>query len=212
VAIEIGERIDTNAPIPWVGAATLHEAYGRRGAIDPQIKPIDSGMRLFGRAFPVRCRAGSNLAIHQAIYAAGPGDVLAVEIAEGDEHSYGYWGEIMSEAAKARGLAGLVINGAVRDAAALASVGLPVFARGLCIRGTSKEPTSNAFPSRIQISSIHVNAGDYLIGDADGVVCIAEGDWEQTLHRGRQRDTDEAVLIDKLRAGRTTLELLKLAS
>lgn len=199
-----------NAPSPWVSTATLHEAYGRRGVVDPQIKPVSPRMRLFGRAFPVRCLAGTNLAIHRAIYAARLGDVLAVEIVGADARVFGYWGEIMSEAAKARGLGGLVLNGAVRDSEALDDVGFPVFARGLCIQGTSKEVTAEPFPPQIQISSTFVNSGDYLVGDADGLVCVAAGDWERTLAQGRERDDNEANLIEKLRAGGTTLELMNL--
>ena len=99
--------------------STIHEAAGRIGAL------------------PVHSPAGDNLWLHRAIYLAQPGDVLVVDVEGGYE--FGYWGEIMSCAARQRGLAGLVINGCVRDGATLASSDFPVFARGLCMRGTGKD-------------------------------------------------------------------------
>ena len=117
--------------------ATLHEAGGRIGVMPSAIKPVAPGMRVCGPAVTVHSPGGDNLWLHRAIYVAQPGDVLVVHVSAA--YDFGYWGEIMSCAAKTRGLAGLVIDGCVRDGAILADFGLPVFARGLCIRGTGKD-------------------------------------------------------------------------
>ena len=117
--------------------ATLHEAGGRIGVMPSAIKPVSPTFRVCGPAVTVHSPGGDNLWLHRAIYVAQPGDVLVVHVS--GEYDFGYWGEIMSCAAKARGLAGLVIDGCVRDGGILADFGLPVFARGLCIRGTGKD-------------------------------------------------------------------------
>jgi 4-hydroxy-4-methyl-2-oxoglutarate aldolase len=117
--------------------ATLHEAAGKIGALPHAIKPVSNSFRLSGPALTVHSPGGDNLWLHRALYVAQPGDVLVVNVSGAYDH--GYWGEIMSTAAKHRGLAGLVIDGCVRDGVLLETIGFPVFARGLCIRGTGKD-------------------------------------------------------------------------
>lgn len=119
------------------GAATLHESFGQKGALPACIKPIVGHVRVCGPAVTVQCPPGDNLWLHRAIYVAEPGDVLVVQV--GEHYECGYWGEIMAHAALARRLGGLVINGCVRDGSQLAQLAFPVFARGLCIRGTQKD-------------------------------------------------------------------------
>ena len=116
------------------GTSTLCEASGLPTALDYNIRPVWPGATLAGAAFPLRCAPGDNLAIHLAVAQAEPGDVLVV-----DGHGYiaGYWGEILTVAAQARGIAGLVIDGGVRDLAALESHKFPVFARGKVLGGSS---------------------------------------------------------------------------
>ncbi|MFP4902840.1 RraA family protein, partial [Paraburkholderia sp. BR14261] len=104
-----------------VPAATLHEAGGKIGALPAAIKPVSPGFRICGTAVTVHSPGGDNLWLHRAILLAQPGDVLVVYTNGVYEH--GYWGEVMTTAAKVRGLAGLVIDGAVRDADLLESIG-----------------------------------------------------------------------------------------
>ena len=118
-------------------AATLHEAGGKIGAMPSAIKPVAPAFRCCGPAVTVHSPGGDNLWLHRALYIAQPGDVLVVHVSGAYDH--GYWGEIMTTMAKARGLAGLVIDGCVRDGVLLEQIGFPVFARGLCIRGTGKD-------------------------------------------------------------------------
>ncbi|HWK34803.1 RraA family protein, partial [Sphingomonas sp.] len=116
--------------------ATLHEAGGRIGALPPAIKPHAANVTLAGRAYPVMSPGGDNLWLHHAIYHAAPGDILVV--ATGD-HGFGYWGEVMAVAAQARGIAGLVIDGGVRDSQPMLALGFPVFSTAACIQGTGKD-------------------------------------------------------------------------
>lgn len=189
-----------------LSAATVHEAAGRIGALPMVIHAMAPSFRVCGPAFPVRCRAGDNLALHEALYQASAKDVLVVDVGAGTE--FGYWGEILSEAAKARGLGGLVINGGVRDSDALARVGFPVFAAGLCIQGTGKCPPDHGEVGMpVRIGDVHVRAGDLVVGDSDGVVVIAAADVAQTLRAAAERDRKEEDVIARLRAGESTLDI-----
>ena len=189
-----------------LGAATLHEAAGRIGALPSAIKPVAPDMRIAGRAFTVHIPPGDNLWIHHALYAAVPGDVLVVSTSGGFE--WGYWGDILNTAAIAQGLGGLIIDGGVRDSAALAEMPLPVFSRGICIRGTIKGYEARSWLRRpIQIGDVVIAHGDLVVGDRDGVVAIPAGMVSNTLAAGDARETDEAAKIAKIQAGARTVDL-----
>jgi 4-hydroxy-4-methyl-2-oxoglutarate aldolase len=192
---------DHSAPAN-LSSATLHEAGGRIGAFPCAIRPLDKGLRLRGPAFPVRCGPGSNLALHHAIYAARPGDVLVADVGEGRD--FGYWGEVMTRAAIVRELAGLVINGGVRDVTAIAAAGFPVFSSAISLRGTGKDP-AGTIGEPICIGDVTVRRGDLVVGDADGVVVIPASQADEIEQRAAARDADEAVYFDRLLAGETTI-------
>lgn len=190
-----------------LGAATVHEAQGCRGAFSAAIKPIDANFRLGGRALTVDAAPGDNLILHHALTKARPGDVLVVD-AKGYLEA-GPWGDILSEAAMLHGLSGLVIDGAVRDAAAIEEMGFPVFCRGLSIKGTGKNQPG-VIGQPIVIGGTLVRTGDVIIGDRDGVVVVAAEEADAVLDRARQRAEKEAAFRASLREGRTTVELLAL--
>ncbi len=187
-------------------SATLHEASGQRGAFPAALKPVDPAMRVCGPALTVHAPAGDNLWIHRAIALAQPGDVLVATVDNDYEH--GYWGEIMSTAASARGIGGLVIDGCVRDAALLTEIGVPIFARGLSIRGTTKDFAARGWlNSALQLGDVTVRPGDLVVGDVDGVVVVAQERIAETLDAAQQRETKEAAVLERLRRGETTLEI-----
>ncbi|MGD1065406.1 MAG: RraA family protein [Vulcanimicrobiaceae bacterium] len=188
------------------GTATLHEAAGKIGALPAAIKPVAPSFRLCGPAFTVDGPGGDNLWLHRAIAAASPGDVLVAAV--GDAFEFGYWGEIMSTAAHARGLAGLVINGCVRDGALLESIAFPVFARGLAIRGTGKDFGATGWlDAPLLIGDVVVAPGDLIVGDVDGVVALPATQVAKTILAARERERREAAVLERLRAGETTLEI-----
>ena len=117
-----------------LGAATLGESGGH--AMRARIRAAWSGARVAAPAFPVRCTPGDNLAIHVAVAEAPAGHTLVVDV--GDVPELGYWGEVLTTGAQARGLAGLVIDGGVRDVAALEAHGFPVFSTMIALRGATK--------------------------------------------------------------------------
>lgn len=186
--------------------ATLHEAGGRIGVLPSAIKPVVAGMRIAGPAVTVNSPGGDNLWLHRAIYIATPGDVLVVSVSQAYE--YGYWGEIMSAAAKARGLGGLVIDGCVRDLNALAEATFPVFARGICIRGTGKDENAHGWINwPIRLSDEIVKPGDLIVGDDDGLVNVPRQRVADVIAKSRNRENDEAAVIERLNGGESTLDI-----
>ncbi|WP_028228543.1 4-carboxy-4-hydroxy-2-oxoadipate aldolase/oxaloacetate decarboxylase [Paraburkholderia ferrariae] len=187
-------------------SATLHEAAGKIGALPAAIQPVAPDFKICGPAVTVHSPGGDNLWLHRAIYAAQPGDVLVVSVSDAYEH--GYWGEIMSTAAKVRGLAGLVINGCVRDQRLLSEIGFPVFSRGLCIRGTGKDFGARGWinaPTRFD--DVTVNAGDLIVADEDGVVCIPREQAAQAIIAAEAREAAEAEQLKRLGVGESTLSI-----
>ena len=131
-----------------------------------RIRAAWPGARLAAPAFPVHCTPGDNLAVHVAVARAPVGAALAVDV--GDEDELGYWGEVLTTAAESRGIAGIVIDGGVRDTSALEEHGFAVFATTVALRGATKNrPGSVGVP--VAVGGVSVAAGDWLVGDADGV-------------------------------------------
>ena len=192
-------------------SATLHEAANKTGALPAAIKPIGPDVRVCGLAFPVKSPPGDNLWLHHAIYAASPGDVLVVDV--GDDPEYGYWGEVMAVAAAVRGLAGLVINGGVRDAQRMLEMSFPVFSTTPCIRGTAKNPAgAGSVAAPIRIGGVIVHRGDLVFGDADGVVVLPSAAAAAIVDAAERRDAEETRIFARLRSGESTLDIYSLAT
>ncbi len=192
-----------------LGTATLHEAGGKKGNLPSAIKPLQDDWRIAAPVFTVAGPARDNLWLHRAIYAAPRGSVLLHECS-GDREA-GYWGGIMANAAIERGLAGFVTEGGVRDAQELRSLGLPIFAANICIRGTSKRTeAAGALGTSALIGEVLVNTGDLLVADADGVVVIARQDTERVVAAGAQREREEQDYVERIRRGESTLSIYNL--
>lgn len=189
------------------GTATLCEAWPSARIIDAPLRPLAPGMCVAGRALPVICQPGDNLALHLAIAAARPGDVLVVDY--GGSLASGPFGEIMALACAMRGVAGLIIDGAVRDSAQIATAGFPVFCRGLNIRGTTKRH-AGVIGGPVHIGGVDISAGDIVVADADAIACIAQADLSAARAAAADRATREARMMERLRAGETTLQILGL--
>jgi 4-hydroxy-4-methyl-2-oxoglutarate aldolase len=186
-----------------LGAATLGESGGRPMA--PRIRPVWPAARLAAPAFGVRCTPGDNLAVHAAMARAPAGSALVVEV--GIERERGYWGEVLTTAAEARGIAGLVIDGCVRDIAALTGHRFPVFSAGVALRGATKE-LPGATGGSVEVGDVEVHTGDWLVGDPDGVTVVPASQLDAVLAAGSARAERERALFDALRDGKTTVELL----
>jgi 4-hydroxy-4-methyl-2-oxoglutarate aldolase len=212
-AITQGARVDAAvdptehlAAAGAIATATLFESNAKEGALPAAIKPLGPGQRLCGPALPVATPPGDNYWIHRAVAVAAPGDVLVV--ATGGAYDNGYWGEILSTAALARGVGGVVLDGPARDGVAVVATGVPVFARGLNIIGPGKDPRcAGAVGQRIRIGGVVVDPGDLVVGDDDGVVVIARDRIAAVVAAAQERERSEADVMARLRAGETTLQI-----
>lgn len=190
-----------------LGSATLHEAGGKVGPLPARIRPLSMATTVVGAAYPVSLPPGDNLWLHEAIARADPGSVLVAGIA-GESVDYGYFGEVMAVACQARGIAGLVIDGGVRDVNPMLELGFPVFSAAITIRGAGKDARlQGALGTSVRIGDVVVNTGDLVVGDADGVCVIPSARASEVVAKGRERAEEEAGHFERLRAGETTFDL-----
>jgi 4-hydroxy-4-methyl-2-oxoglutarate aldolase len=190
-----------------LAAASIYEASGKRGALDPAIHQMTPGLKLCGNALTVRCQPGDNLTLHMAVASANPGDVLIADV--GDFADAGHWGEILTVAAQARQVAGLVINGGIRDVAATGRRRFPVFARAVSMKATTKQ-MPGLINQPIRCGGVEINPGDLIVGDDDGVVAVAHDEVSAVLARTLEREASEAHMMERLHNGDVTLDLLNL--
>ncbi|WP_421799769.1 4-carboxy-4-hydroxy-2-oxoadipate aldolase/oxaloacetate decarboxylase [Haliscomenobacter sp.] len=185
-------------------AATLHEALGRTGNLPSAIKPIYPGIKLCGPAYTVQTMPRDNVLLHRAYAYAKPGDVIVANCS--GFYEAGYWGDLMSLGAKTKGIAGLVIDGCVRDADDIEAIGFPVFSRGLCIRGTTNfgEGTLN---EPIIIGECLIHPGDIIVGDRDGVVVVPQKRIEEAIEKATAREAREEAVRVQLRRGKTSIQI-----
>lgn len=192
------------AGLGQLGVATVHEAQGRAGLMRPYIRPLDPGNRLAGPAVTVLAHAGDNLMVHAALDVCQPGDVLVVAVRS--ESTDGMFGELLAVSCRARGVAGLVIDAGVRDSAAIAAMGFPVWCKTVHAQGTVK-----ATPGCVNIPVICAGApvrpGDVVVADRDGV-CVVPAEVAPGVARaGVDRERREAVTRRRLAAGELGLDI-----
>ena len=207
LTISVDEAQRAAAAFETLSAATVHEAYGRRGALDPAIKPIVTGRRVCGPAMTVRTAPGSNLLLHQALYHTPPGWILMA--ATDESRDFGYWGDVMTAAATRRGLGGVIIDGGVRDLAELRASSLPIFSTGHTIRGTVKVQEGE-IGAPIVVGGVTVTPGDIVVGDDDGLVCVALEQALQVAAASRAREDKEVTIKTAIAAGQTTPQPVRL--
>jgi 4-hydroxy-4-methyl-2-oxoglutarate aldolase len=180
-------------------SSILADVAGRRGALSSRIAPLAPNMRIAGTAITVEVRPGDNLMIHAAMAIAKPGDVLVID-GKGDE-SCALMGEIMVSQCMALGIAGVIVDGAVRDIEAIRALGFPMYAIGANPNGPTK-----LVPGRINwpvsVGGVTVNPGDLVVADADGVVVVEPGKVPAVLDAAKQKLSDETARIEGIRSGK----------
>jgi 4-hydroxy-4-methyl-2-oxoglutarate aldolase len=187
------------------GTATLGESGAR--TLPSRVGPIWPGATLAAPALPVRCTPADNLAIHVAVARAPAGCALVVDV--GDVPDRGYFGEVLTTGAQARGIVGLVIDGGVRDVAALRGLGFPVFASMVALPGASKV-AAGTVGQATEVAGVRVALGDWVVGDVDGVVIVPGEKIEEVVAAAQGRTQKELEYFESLRSGATTVELLGL--
>ena len=189
------ELIEAFRGIP---VANIDDNMGRIAAVDSSIFPLNPNVRLLGTAFTVNAPAGDNLLFHASLDMAQPGDVIV--LANKGSMSRSMCGEIMSNYAKKRGLAGIIIDGCVRDSYALRELDFPVYAKGVTPNG----PYKNG-PGEINVPVVCggqvVMPGDILVGDSDGIVVIPRRDAADLLSAVRKNLSMEQDEMRRMKEG-----------
>ena len=175
-----------------------------RFAMDSGIKPVYEGADLAGTAVTVKAEPGDNLVIHKAITMAEPGDVLVI-----DANGYvetGHLGELMCASCKANDLAGIVIDGAIRDRLDIAEMGFPVYARGVHPQGPLKQ-NAGSINVTVTCGNVAVDPGDVLVGDDEGVTVVPKAEAERVLEAAKEKMTAEKNTRERVEAGEYLFEM-----
>jgi regulator of RNase E activity RraA len=179
-------------------AAILADVQGRRGTMHGRIAALSPAMAFAGSALTVEVRPGDNLMIHAAMTLAKPGDVLVIDGKR--DQSCALMGAIMINACKVLGLAGVVIDAAVRDALELRELGFPVFCVGTNPNGPTKG-IAGRINHPISVGGVTVHPGDLIVGDADGVVVVERERAPSLFEAAAKKVADETARIAAIRRG-----------
>jgi regulator of RNase E activity RraA len=195
VASELVEKFRT------IPVANASDCMSRLTAGGPRLRPYHADAVLCGPAFTVKTRPGDNLMVHKALDMALPGDVVVVDA--GGDLTNAIVGEIMVGYARSRGLGGLVINGSIRDSAALGKQRFPVYAAGVTHRGPMRSGPGE-IGRAIALDGMVIEPGDLLIGDADGLLAIPFDEVVSVLRAATEKRDIEARILADVDAGRAT--------
>lgn len=174
--------------------ANIDDCMNRTAAVDPKIKNLNS-TPLLGCAFTVKVPEGDNLMFHKAMDLAQPGDIIVIDA--GGDVSRAIFGELMITYCKSRGIAGVVVDGSVRDADTLEQMDFPVYAKGVTPNGPYKNgPGEINVP--VVIGGKMICPGDILVGDRDGLIVIKPEDAKALAEATREVGKKEAGIMEKI--------------
>jgi len=195
---------DVIATLERLGVATVHEAQGRSGLMQPYMRPVWRGACVAGSAITALCHPGDNWMIHVACDVLKQGDILVVACSS--ENTDGGFGELLATSVKARGAKGVILDMGCRDATDISGMKFPVWSRAISAKGTVKASLGSVnLP--VVCAGVSVKPGDVVVADDDGVVVVPRLDAAKVARAGEEREKKEAINRTRLQKGELGLDI-----
>ena len=192
------------AALAGLGVATIHEAAGRTGIIDMALTQIVAGSRVAGPARIALCAPGDNTMVHAVVAHASPGDVLVLTSAE--PAPVALVGELLATQAQAQGVAGILVDGAVRDLDELAAIGLPIWTRFVRAQGATKG-VAGKLDVPVVVGGAEIRPGDLVVMDCDGAMALPSERIDEVLPLALERAEREAAMRERYASGELSYDL-----
>ena len=192
--------LPANVLAKWatIPPAIAGDAMNRQNVMAGRISPLSFGMKMAGQARCVSTLAGDNAALHAVINYLQPKEVLVIDA--GNYPDRAVWGGILNTRAKLKGINGIVLDGAGRDAAEMREMGLPIFLSALSPAGPHKG-WGGSINDQISCGGVAVSPGDIILGDDDGVTVVPLAQADEVLDASLKRMANEADILNKLATG-----------